>query len=121
MVSLSIDFIKPFSFTIIALLILVYILMIVPAVYYSLRKRKIDMKVDVELENYNSQLSKILQDLDYNEQMLFENNKYIYEIYKQNNNFEVCDQRGGSTKTTSHIKGPYFNMTKNYDALDKNS
>lgn len=121
MMSLSTDYIKPFSFTIVALLILVYILIIVPSVYDSLKKRKKDMNIDIELEKYNSQLSEILQDMDYNEQMLFENNKYIYEIYKKNNNFEVCDRKGFSIKNTSHTKGPYFNMTKNYDALDKNS
>ena len=53
--------------------------------------------------------------------MLFENNKYIYEIYKKNNNFELCDRKGSIIKNTSYTRGPYFNMTKNYDALDKNS
>ena len=121
MTSLSNNYIKPVSFTIITLLISVYIFSVVPSVYESFRKRKRDMSIDIELEKYNSQLRTVLHELDYTDQMLFENNKYIYEIYKKNNNFEVCDKKGSTTKNTSYTKGPYFNMTKIYDALDKNS
>lgn len=109
------------GFVIVTLLVLVYLWIIVWPHILELGKQSTDLDEDGGIEEYNTQLEQIMRDLEYNDKMLFESNKYIYDIYKQNNNFEES-RRKGFVKSNQHVSDQvHFNMTKNYDVLDKNS
>lgn len=78
----------------------------------------------------NSQLLKELQDdsdendikikniidaVNYNDTKLMENQKYLFDVYEENNNFENINNNGSSSE--QHNSDQYYNMMKNYDAL----
>ena len=109
------------GFVIVTLLVVVYMWIIVWPHIRALGEHSIDIDEDGGIEEYNMQLERIMRDLEYNDKMLFESNKYIYDIYKQNNNFEESCRKG-FVKSNKHVSDiVHFNMTKNYDVLNKNS
>ena len=109
------------GFVIVTLLVVVYLWIIVWPHIHEIGEQSIDLDENGGIEEYNTQLEHIMRDLEYNDKMLFESNKYIYDIYKQNNNFEES-RRKGFVKSNQHVSDQaHFNMTKNYDVLDKNS
>lgn len=112
---------RQIGFIIVTLLVVVYLWIIVYPHILLLGESSGDIDHDDGIEEHNMRLEQIMRDMEYNDRMLFESNKYIYDIYKQNNNFEESRKKG-FVKSDEHATDKvYFNMMKNYDVLDKNS
>lgn len=67
-----------------------------------------DTKQDATFQN-------IIDAVNYNDKLLFENQKYIHQVYEENNSFSNIKKHKISQE--SDTKKQYFDMMKNYDAL----
>lgn len=61
-------------------------------------------------------IKEVVNNIDYNDKLLFKNQKYLYDIYDKNNNFTESENNKFSAIKSN--KNPYYNMMKNYDVLD---
>jgi hypothetical protein len=63
----------------------------------------------------------MIQAINYNDKSLHENQKYIYNVYEENNVFENINEINDIKdikKENNNVKNEqYYNMMKNYDAL----
>ena len=77
---------------------------------YSNRKLLKELKEDSE--DNDIKMKNIISAVNYNDAKLMENQKYLYDVYEENNNFQNMDD-----DTSIDNSEQYYNMMKNYDAL----
>ena len=114
----------------VALTIVVFGVVVTWVVTKALLNDDVVNKLDDELDLNNDVLIALSDDMKYNDKTTFDNQKYIYKIYNQNNTFteskhnRFVDQK--QTQGTTDVEGSrgaidmqqHFNMMKNYDVLD---
>lgn len=77
---------------------------------YSNRQLLKELKEDSE--DNDIKMKNIISAVNYNDAKLMENQKYLYDVYEENNNF----QNMNDDKSIDNSE-QYYNMMKNYDAL----
>lgn len=95
------------------ILFLLFLSMTLGIYIYSNRQLLNELKED----SYDNEIKikNIINAVNYNDTKLMENQKYLYNVYEENNNFENVNN---TTNTTSvENSDQYYNMMKNYDAL----
>lgn len=106
----------------IPILILLVLILIMSLIMYSNRQ------IIKELEDDSLQnevvIKNMINAITYNDKNLHENQKYIYKVYEENNNFndlsaeDEKDVEKEVEKEDDVVKNvQYYNMMKNYDAL----
>lgn len=98
------------------IIILLFFAMSLGFFIYS-NKMLINELKDDALEN-NVQIKNIIEAVNYNDKKLFQNQKYIHDVYEENNNFVQLSEN--LTKENTSVidnSDQYYNMMKNYDAL----
>ena len=64
-------------------------------------------------EDNEIKMKNIISAVNYNDTKLMENQKYLYDVYEENNNFENLNNNNNVIDNSEQ----YYNMMKNYDAL----
>jgi len=80
---------------------------------YSNRQLLKELKEDSE--DNQIKIKNIINAVNYNDAKLIENQRYLYEVYEENNNFQ--NMSDGNDTTSNDNSEQYYNMMKNYDAL----
>lgn len=98
------------------IIILLFFAMSLGFFIYS-NKMLINELKDDALEN-NIQIKNIIEAVNYNDKKLFQNQKYIHDVYEENNNFvQLSENSTKEDKAVVNNSDQYYNMMKNYDAL----
>jgi hypothetical protein len=98
------------------IIILLFFAMSLGFFIYS-NKMLINELKDDALEN-NIQIKNIIEAVNYNDKKLFQNQKYIHDVYEENNNFvQLSENSTKEDKAVINNSDQYYNMMKNYDAL----
>lgn len=83
-------------------------------IYYTYSNKQLINELTEDSYENDVKIKNIINAVNYNDKKLFENQKYIYNVYEENNNFI-------NPKTNKKIiednSDQYYNMMKNYDAL----
>ena len=79
---------------------------------YSNRQLLKELKDDSE-EN-SIKMKNIIDAVNYNDTKLMENQRYLYDVYEENNSFENINAENSLSNENSD---QYYSMMKNYDAL----
>lgn len=77
-------------------------------------KTKLEFK-EIKDNTQDATFGNIIDAVNYNDKLLFENQKYIHQVYEENNSFSNIKKHKISQETDT--KKQYFDMMKNYDAL----
>lgn len=80
---------------------------------YAYSNKRLIKELEEDSDLQNTKIKNIIDAVNYNDKKLYDNQKYIYTIYEENNNFE---NTLSDTDTTDNSE-QYYNMMKNYDAL----
>ncbi len=97
----------------IPILFLLFLSMTLAMYIFSNRQLLKELKEDSD--DNETKMKNIINAVNYNDTKLMENQKYLYDVYEENNNFEDVNN---TTNTTSiENTDQYYNMMKNYDAL----
>jgi uncharacterized protein YneF (UPF0154 family) len=103
----------------IPILVLLVLMVILGLMLYSNRQVIHELKED-SVEN-ETVIKNMIQAINYNDKSLHENQKYIYNVYEENNVFENINEINDIKdikKENNNVKNEqYYNMMKNYDAL----
>lgn len=103
----------------IPILVLLVLMVILGLMLYSNKQVIHELKEDSE-EN-EIVIKNMIQAINYNDKSLHENQKYIYNVYEENNMFENINDLNDIKdikKDNDNLKNEqYYNMMKNYDAL----
>ena len=102
----------------IPVLVIIVLVMILGFMMYS-NKQVINELKDDSLEN-EVVIKNMIQAINYNDKHLRENQKYVYNVYEENNSFNEIPDTEDDTITienNNNKNSQYFNMMKNYDAL----
>ena len=95
----------------IPLFMLLFLIIALSIYVYS--NKKLIQELREDNENNNNRVKNIIEVVNYNDRKLLENQRYIYDVYEENNNFT-----DPVTNTTIEDNtNQYYNMMKNYDAL----
>tara|TARA_Y100000389_G_C17458740_1_gene520052 strand:+ start:3210 stop:3488 length:279 start_codon:yes stop_codon:yes gene_type:complete len=82
---------------------------------YIFSNRQLLKELKEDSDDNETKMKNIINAVNYNDTKLMENQKYLYDVYEENNNFEDVNN---TTNTTSiENTDQYYNMMKNYDAL----
>lgn len=89
-------------------------ILIVFLIYYTYSNKQLIKDLTEDSYENDVKIKNIINAVNYNDKKLFDNQKYIYDVYEENNNFT-------NPKNNEKIKedntDQYYNMMKNYDAL----
>jgi ABC-type transport system involved in multi-copper enzyme maturation permease subunit len=99
-------------FFIVPVLVLLMSIMFLGVYIYS--NKQLINELEEDYNKQNTKIKNIIDAVNYNDKKLYENQKYIYTIYEENNNFENSLSENDSNHNNSD---QYYNMMKNYDAL----
>jgi uncharacterized protein YneF (UPF0154 family) len=102
----------------IPILVLLVLMVVLGLMLYSNRQVIHELKED-SVEN-ETVIKNMIQAINYNDKNLHENQKYIYNVYEENNVFENINEINDikDIKKENNVKNEqYYNMMKNYDAL----
>lgn len=103
----------------IPILVLLVLMVILGLMLYFNKQVIHELKEDSE-EN-EIVIKNMIQAINYNDKSLHENQKYIYNVYEENNMFENINDLNDIKdikKDNDNLKNEqYYNMMKNYDAL----
>lgn len=80
---------------------------------YVYSNKQLIKELEEDSNDQNIKIKNIIDAVNYNDKKLYNNQKYIYTIYEENNNFENTL----SENVTDDNSEQYYNMMKNYDAL----
>lgn len=80
---------------------------------YVYSNKQLIKELEEDSNDQNIKIKNIIDAVNYNDKKLYDNQKYIYTIYEENNNFENTL----SENVTDDNSEQYYNMMKNYDAL----
>lgn len=72
-------------------------------------------------KEYSDQIKKVIDAIEYNDKLLFNNQKYLYDIYNKNNNFTESNGKTFSSFKPNNEGAQHFNMTKSYTVLDNDT
>ena len=93
--------------------VIVLLLSIVFLGIYAYSNKQLIKELEEDSEEQNTKIKNIIDAVNYNDKKLYDNQKYIYTIYEENNHFESTL----SENNTNDNSEQYYNMMKNYDAL----
>lgn len=96
----------------IPILFLLFLSITLGVYIYSNRQLLKELKEDSE--DNEIKMKNIINAVNYNDTKLMENQKYLYDVYEENNNFENVNNTNDASIENSD---QYYNMMKNYDAL----
>lgn len=82
-------------------------------IYQNKSSVNILKKNDVKHEN---SFQNIIDAVNYNDKLLFENQKYVHQVYEENNSFSSINNKK-IAPLKSDKEQQYYDMMKNYDAL----
>jgi len=88
-------------------------LIIVLSIYVYTNKKLIQ-ELKEDSEDNNVRVKNIIDAVNYNDKKLLENQRYIYNVYEENNTFT---DPSTNTEVDDDNSNQYYNMMKNYDAL----
>lgn len=66
--------------------------------------------------NHKNSFENIIDAVNYNDKLLFENQKYVHQVYEENNSFSTIEQNK-IKPIEKDTEQQYYDMMKNYDAL----
>lgn len=72
-------------------------------------------------KEYSDQIKKVIDAIEYNDKLLFNNQKYLYDIYNKNNNFTESNGKTFSSFKPSNGGTQHYNMSKSYTVLDNDT
>lgn len=81
---------------------------------YVYSNKQLINELEEDSAEHNIKIKNIIDAVNYNDKKLYENQKYIYTVYEENNHFENTLSDGSEHNDNSD---QYYNMMKNYDAL----
>ena len=81
---------------------------------YVYTKKKLLQELKEDSEDNNVRVKNIIDAVNYNDRKLLENQRYIYDVYEENNSFS---DPSTNTEVDDISNNQYYNMMKNYDAL----
>ena len=96
----------------IPIVILLFFMISLSVVVFS--NKQIIQELENDFDKNDTQIKNIIDAVNYNDKKLFENQKYIYNVYEENNNF-VEPNTNDDIEDTENTH--YIDMMKNYDAL----
>lgn len=103
----------------IPILVLLVLMVVLGLMLYSNKQVIHELKED-SVEN-ETVIKNMIQAINYNDKSLHENQKYIYNVYEENNVFEnineINDIKDIKKENNNVRNEQYYNMMKNYDAL----
>ncbi len=97
---------------IIPILFLLFLSITLGIYIYSNRQLLRELKEDSD--DNETKMKNIINAVNYNDAKLMENQKYLYDVYEENNNFQNMNDENDTSIDNSD---QYYNMMKNYDAL----
>ena len=92
-----------------------FILIIVLFFLIYQNKKTINILKDTDLK-HKSSFENIIDAVNYNDKLLFENQKYVHQVYEENNSFSGI-KRNTVVPIKTNTEQQYYDMMKNYDAL----
>ena len=92
--------------------IVIVIIMIVFLFLLIMNNRNNINIISDDTQKYDDNVKNVIDGVNYNDKLLFDNQKYIHTVYEENNNFTNLENKTLDNSTTQ-----FFNMMKNYDAL----
>ena len=81
---------------------------------YVYTNKKLIQELKEDSEDNNIRVKNIIDAVNYNDRKLLENQRYIYDVYEENNTFTDSTT---NTEVDDDNSNQYYNMMKNYDAL----
>ena len=81
---------------------------------YVYTNKKLLQELKEDSEDNNVRVKNIIDAVNYNDRKLLENQRYIYDVYEENNSFS---DPSTNTEVDDISNNQYYNMMKNYDAL----
>jgi|TARA_B110000261_G_scaffold159326_1_gene197038 hypothetical protein len=66
---------------------------------------------------HDSKIDNIVDAVNFNDKVLFDQSKYVHQIYEENNKFSTPATGTGNGNGTEERNSQYYDMMKNYDAL----
>lgn len=82
---------------------------------YVYTNKKLIQELKEDSEDNNVRVKNIIDAVNYNDRKLLENQRYIYNVYEENNTF--TDPTTNTEVVDDDNSNQYYNMMKNYDAL----
>jgi uncharacterized protein YneF (UPF0154 family) len=102
------------NFIIIYIPVVVLLLLTMMLAYFVYSNKQLIKELEEDAEINDSQIKNIIDAVNYNDKKLFDNQKYIFDVYEENNSFtHTSDDKPVDDENSDQ----YFNMMKNYDAL----
>ena len=96
-------------------IIIIFLLIVV--LFFLILKNKQNIQIShSENKVQDTSMQNIIDAVNYNDKLLFKNQKYIHSVYEENNNFEDL-KHTEDVKQHPPSEKQYYNMMKNYDAL----
>jgi uncharacterized protein YneF (UPF0154 family) len=101
------------TFIIIYIPVVVLILFSFMLAYFIYSNKQLIKELEEDAKLNDTEIKNVIDAVNYNDKKLFDNQKYIFDVYEENNNFT----NSKSEKKVEENTDQYFNMMKNYDAL----
>lgn len=99
----------------IPIVILLFFMISLSVVVFS--NKQIIQELENDFDKNDTQIKNIIDAVNYNDKKLFENQKYIYNVYEENNNFVEPNTNDNIQSSEDTENTHYIDMMKNYDAL----
>ncbi|QOI90259.1 hypothetical protein QKU58_gp072 [Pyramimonas orientalis virus] len=84
--------------------------------YFVYSNKKLIKDLEEDSQQNNNEIKNIINAVNYNDKKLFDNQKYIFDVYEENNTFTNPTNNEALEEDSSN-SAQYYNMMKNYDAL----
>jgi hypothetical protein len=82
--------------------------------------RSVSLMKDIDT-THDSKIDNIVDAVNFNDKVLFDQSKYVHQIYEENNKFSTPANGNGNGNSngngTEERNSQYYDMMKNYDAL----
>tara|TARA_Y100000389_G_scaffold200848_1_gene242187 strand:- start:1715 stop:2050 length:336 start_codon:yes stop_codon:yes gene_type:complete len=82
---------------------------------YVYSNKQLINELEEDSAEHNVKIKNIIDAVNYNDKKLYENQRYIYTVYEENNHFENTLSQNNEEHNDNSDQ--YYNMMKNYDAL----
>lgn len=94
------------------MVVLLFFIIILAIYIYS--NKMLIKELQEDTEDNNERIKNIIHAVNYNDKKLLQNQRYIFDVYEENNHFvDIL----GNKNTDQDNSDQYYNMMKNYDAL----
>jgi uncharacterized protein YneF (UPF0154 family) len=102
------------TFLIIYIPVVILLFLSLMLAYFVFSNKQLIKELEEDSQIDDSKIKNIIDAVNYNDKKLFDNQKYIFDVYEENNHFT-------NTKNNKPVEDDnsdqYYNMMKNYDAL----